>query len=560
MKIILLLITALNFIYASIGSIVSLSGNATIKRHDITIKANLYDRIIKGDVIVTSNKTLLKIVLYDKTKITLGENSALDISDYLYDEKQKDKNSVSLNFFKGSFKSITGRIGKLNPKKFKLKTKNASIGIRGTTVVGNQEKIACTSGLISVTSGGVTLMVKAGQMTKVSANKAPTKPTKYNPKEFKTITSGEAKGTASTKDTPVSLDPEAKGDLELKTVVEETNIDKDTQTTSADDLRDADPQSDPDLQDPQDPQSDPDPQDPQDPQSDPDPQDPQDPQSDPDPQDPQDPQSDPDPQDPQDPQSDPDPQDPQDPQSDPISMSDTSIYNGFVSGIKNSNGNIIVDKNSDSSDVKIEFTTDKTEVKADIQTDDRYSYKSEYENTNSVTDDYTFSMSNEGDHVDTLGHNDYTTWGRWSGSKFFFSSRLDSGYFIAGQLTNNDDLPTTGIVRYQGDILGTVYDNGYKDLDGTSNIVANFSTNTLTGTLNINYKDDGMLFSNAQIDNGTISADVNCFSGDLKDGTADGTINGAFFGPQAVEIGGNWTIEKDGNKASGIFNGESVQP
>jgi len=447
---------------------------------------------------VTSNQTILKIILNDKTQITLGENSALNISKYLYSEKNKKNNEVSLNFFKGSFKSITGRIGKLNPKKFKLKTKNASIGIRGTTVVGNQNKIACTSGLISVTSGGVTQMVSAGQMTKVTANKAPSKPTKYNAKEFGQVGTSKA---ATKKGSKPSGNQDGFRPMVNVVPMPQTIIDPD-------------------------PQTDPDP----DPQTDPDP----------------DPQTDPDP----DPQTDPDP----DPQTDPDPMESTLIYNGFVSGIKNKNGFVITDRNIDSSDVKIEFNNDKTQVKANMRTKGGYSFNSDYTNTNSVTDDYSFSMNNDGDHVDTLGHNDYTTWGRWSGSKTTRRfDRLDNGYFIAGQLTNNDDLPNSGKVTYQGNVLGTVYDSGYKDLIGTSNITANFTKNSLSGNLKI-YQGT-VLFSNAKLKNVSISSGVNAFSGSLKHGNDSGSINGAFFGPQAAEIGGNWTLNKDGKKAAGIFNG-----
>jgi hypothetical protein len=513
MKIILFLLITINIMFASIGTVVSLNGKAIVQRDNKNIDLKINDKIKQNDIINTFDLTLLKIVLKDKTQITLGENSSLNISKFLYSEKNKSQNGVNLNFFKGTFKSVTGRIGKLNPKKFKLKTKNASIGIRGTTVVGDQNKIACTSGLISVTSAGVTQMVRAGQMTQVQANKPPSKPSKYNPKAFGSVGS----------DTKESQNKKDNARVVVPTVPQDTEQEQDSVVATD---PDPDPQDLQDLVTPTDP--------------------------DPDPQDLVTP-TDPDPQDPQ------DPQDPTTPTNTQNTISETTLYKGFASGIKNRSGYITTSTNSNSDDVQIEFNDNKTQVKADISLDSGYSYESSFSNTNSVTDDYTFSMSNNGDHVTSdLGHNDYTTWGTWSGSKeipILGNSRLDQGYFIAGQLTNNDDLPTSGIVRYQGEVLGRVYENGYKNLNGTSTIIADFGSNSLRGTLKINYADTNATFSNARLNNTTISTGVNSFSGSLKNGGRTGTINGAFFGPNAAEIGGNWTLEKHGKKAAGIFNG-----
>jgi hypothetical protein len=115
-------------------------------------------------------------VFSDKTIFTIGKNSTLDIADYLYDESKPSKNKAKFNVLKGAFSSITGRIGKLNKSKFKLKTKSASIGIRGTTVKANQEVIMCTDGAITVTTNnGISMNVEAGQKTNVKSG-VPTPP------------------------------------------------------------------------------------------------------------------------------------------------------------------------------------------------------------------------------------------------------------------------------------------------------------------------------------------------------------------------------------------------
>jgi len=164
------------FLYANIGKITSIRGEVLIIRDNNKINAKLGSTLEKKDFIKTSKKAKVQIVFTDKTIFTVGKNSTLDISEYLYDEAKPSNNKAQFNVLKGAFSSITGRIGKLNKNKFKLKTKSAAIGLRGTTIKANQDIITCTNGAISVTtSNGATVRVEAGEKTIVSSG-TPTKP------------------------------------------------------------------------------------------------------------------------------------------------------------------------------------------------------------------------------------------------------------------------------------------------------------------------------------------------------------------------------------------------
>ncbi|MDB2405381.1 FecR domain-containing protein [Arcobacteraceae bacterium] len=175
-KYLLLLILPL-ITFANVGKITALKGEATIQRGAQSIDAKSGQILNKKDLISTSKNSKLQVVFNDNTVFTIGQNSTLDIEDFLYDEKESKNNKAQLNVFKGAFSTITGRIGKLNKSKFKLKTKSASIGIRGTIVKANQEIIMCTSGAIRVTTNnGSTLNVNAGYKTNVSSG-VPTTPT-----------------------------------------------------------------------------------------------------------------------------------------------------------------------------------------------------------------------------------------------------------------------------------------------------------------------------------------------------------------------------------------------
>ncbi|WP_419764988.1 MAG: FecR family protein [Arcobacter sp.] len=143
-KIIILLFILTNILFASIGQITALVGEIKISRDSKELLAKLGEELEKNDVINSSKGAKAQITLDDNTIITIGQNSTLNIFDYVFDESKPKDSKASFGFMKGSFKSITGKIGKINKDRFKLKTKSASIGIRGTTIIGNQRMIACT--------------------------------------------------------------------------------------------------------------------------------------------------------------------------------------------------------------------------------------------------------------------------------------------------------------------------------------------------------------------------------------------------------------------------------
>ena len=189
MKKYLLLLILPILMYANVGEVTVLKGDVKIQRVNKTIQAKSGSILQKNDFIKTSKDGKVQIVFTDKTVFTIGKNSTLDIADYLYDEAQPKKNKAKFNVLKGAFSSITGRIGKLNKSKFKLKTKSASIGIRGTIVKANQETILCTEGAITVTTlNGITVRIDAGQKTNVSTG-TPSAPEAYTESDEKSLDS-----------------------------------------------------------------------------------------------------------------------------------------------------------------------------------------------------------------------------------------------------------------------------------------------------------------------------------------------------------------------------------
>lgn len=144
--------------------------------------------LLKKDKVNTKEKSRAAMEFNDKTVINLGAKSKFEIYDYLYSEKEKEKTIGSFGIPIGTFKAITGGIGKLNPDKFKVKARTATIGIRGTEFIGviteASEKIACTKGAITATAAGATVVVPVGLLTEIASGMAPSVPRAFTAAEL----------------------------------------------------------------------------------------------------------------------------------------------------------------------------------------------------------------------------------------------------------------------------------------------------------------------------------------------------------------------------------------
>lgn len=125
--------------FAQVAKVTAINGTATIERDSQSVNAKIGIAILEKDIIKTAENSRLQMIFKDKTVITLGKSTSFSVQSYLYDETTQSNANFSLT--KGFLKSVTGKIGKVAPKRFKIKTKTSTIGIRGTifTVEANEQ-------------------------------------------------------------------------------------------------------------------------------------------------------------------------------------------------------------------------------------------------------------------------------------------------------------------------------------------------------------------------------------------------------------------------------------
>jgi len=118
-----------------VGKIIALEGKATATGEDKTVRSlEIKSPVYLNDKIITLEGAKLQLSLNDDSIISQGEKSEMVLDEYVYSPTKKDDNSCSVKMAKGLFRMVTGNITKINPERFRVRTKMATIGIRGCDV------------------------------------------------------------------------------------------------------------------------------------------------------------------------------------------------------------------------------------------------------------------------------------------------------------------------------------------------------------------------------------------------------------------------------------------
>ena len=149
----------------------ALKGDVQIQRQPTTINAKVGAPIFESDTIKTHARSKVQVQLKDETTITVGPNS-----EYFFEAFNNSNDPhIAMRIKRGFFKAVSGKIGKLAPKRFSIKTNSATIGIRGTHFMAfidnDMEQIACTKGAITIeTLSHENFLVTAGNMITYAQN------------------------------------------------------------------------------------------------------------------------------------------------------------------------------------------------------------------------------------------------------------------------------------------------------------------------------------------------------------------------------------------------------
>ena len=114
-----------------IGGLRNVHGTAMVQRGEKQLTAEDGLRIRMNDVLVTGRDGALGVIFKDNTRISLGPDSKLTVTRFVYQSAQEKYGFVSRTVW-GTAYFISGAIGKASPESVKFKTPVATIGTWGT--------------------------------------------------------------------------------------------------------------------------------------------------------------------------------------------------------------------------------------------------------------------------------------------------------------------------------------------------------------------------------------------------------------------------------------------
>ncbi|MCK6383013.1 MAG: FecR domain-containing protein [Rhodocyclaceae bacterium] len=116
----------------------SLAGKVELVEGEVTVfdrakkprQVAVGDRVHEGEGIVTGRNGELHLAMEDGGFIAVRPDTKMSIAAYRAEGDDRDKSVFSL--LEGTFRSVTGWIGKFNPRSYQVRTPTATIGVRGT--------------------------------------------------------------------------------------------------------------------------------------------------------------------------------------------------------------------------------------------------------------------------------------------------------------------------------------------------------------------------------------------------------------------------------------------
>lgn len=116
------------------GVFKNLEGEVTVVRAGQSLPVVSGGGLMEGDRVVTGPKGAAAVTLKDGTVVSVGPNSSLDLTHYVFDPTSQN-GSLLLNLIQGTVRMVTGIMGKTNPDLIKLTTPTSVVGVRGTDFI-----------------------------------------------------------------------------------------------------------------------------------------------------------------------------------------------------------------------------------------------------------------------------------------------------------------------------------------------------------------------------------------------------------------------------------------
>lgn len=187
------------FAETTAGSVEKFRGSVGAERNGKLTTLGDGSEILSGDKIRTGPNSRLRVRFLDDSTLTVGENAEILIDEMVYVPagRAPESGRQAITFVSGVFGYVSGKIGRSVRTEVALTTPVATIGIRGTRVVGGELTVGMPPGMPHygfqiregaveiVTPQGTVILDEPGEGTflPLAGGKAPTPVRQWTPEE-----------------------------------------------------------------------------------------------------------------------------------------------------------------------------------------------------------------------------------------------------------------------------------------------------------------------------------------------------------------------------------------
>ncbi len=170
-----------------IGFYTAVLGHASVTHpgENQILPVKLHDEVLFKDVIQTQGESRTKALFQDDSMLTVGENSRVEIDEYIYNPEKNVRQAV-VKLMQGQVRALVNKVFKANGSRFEIHTPSAVAAARGTYftvwVENGQSGIINIGekGRVDFTSGGMTVAVDPGFFSVAHEGHAPSAPLPHN--------------------------------------------------------------------------------------------------------------------------------------------------------------------------------------------------------------------------------------------------------------------------------------------------------------------------------------------------------------------------------------------
>lgn len=126
---------AVNSALAASGQFTYVTGSVTVQSGGRTLQAVRGTEVNPGDLVITGADGMAQLSMVDQARLSLRSNSQLRIEQYPVEASQS---GAVLNLLRGTLRSFTGLLTPASRMSYQMKTRVATVGIRGSGNIMNQ--------------------------------------------------------------------------------------------------------------------------------------------------------------------------------------------------------------------------------------------------------------------------------------------------------------------------------------------------------------------------------------------------------------------------------------